>query len=70
MLLGRKKKKREVVKHAIEIGGGEEETATPEPAHSDKIGRNELCSCGSGKSIKSATARKIKNMIWQDWVFE
>ena len=45
-------KAREVVKHAIEIGGGEEAEKTAEPIHSDKIGRNDLCPCGSGKKYK------------------
>jgi len=45
-------KAREVVKQAIEIGGGEDEASTSSPIHSDKVGRNELCSCGSGKKYK------------------
>jgi len=45
-------KAREVVKHAIEIGGGENEASAPEPTHSDKTGRNDLCPCGSGKKFK------------------
>ena len=45
-------KAREVVKHAIEIGGGEEEAKVAEPIHSDKTGRNDLCPCGSGKKYK------------------
>lgn len=45
-------KAREVVKHAIEIGGGEENANTAEPIHSDKVGRNDLCPCGSGKKYK------------------
>lgn len=45
-------KAREVVKNAIEIGGGEDEASTASPLRSDKTGRNELCSCGSGKKYK------------------
>jgi len=45
-------KAREVVKHAIEIGGGEETEKTAEPIHSDKVGRNDPCPCGSGKKYK------------------
>lgn len=45
-------KAREVVKNAIEIGGGEEEAAAEEPIHSDKTGRNDACPCGSGKKYK------------------
>ncbi|MDO8604538.1 MAG: preprotein translocase subunit SecA [bacterium] len=45
-------KAREVVKHAVEIGGGESEAKAPEPIHSDKTGRNDLCPCGSGKKFK------------------
>jgi len=45
-------KAREVVKHAVEIGGGEGEASAPEPIHSDKTGRNDLCPCGSGKKYK------------------
>jgi len=45
-------KAREVVKHAIEIGGGEEEAKASEPIHSDKTGRNDFCPCGSGKKFK------------------
>lgn len=45
-------KAREVVKNAIEIGGGEDEASSPEPVHSDKTGRNDLCPCGSGKKYK------------------
>ncbi len=44
-------KARATIKNMVEIGGGEE-TSTPEPIHSDKTGRNELCSCGSGKKYK------------------
>ena len=44
-------KARETVKHAIQIGGGED-TSTPEPIHSDKTGRNDPCTCGSGKKYK------------------
>lgn len=45
-------KAREVVKNAIEIGGGEDEASAPEPVHSDKTGRNDACPCGSGKKYK------------------
>ncbi len=45
-------KAREVVKNAIEIGGGEDETHTREPIHSEKVGRNDICPCGSGKKYK------------------
>jgi len=45
-------KAREVVKNAIEIGGGEDEAPVSEPIHSDKIGRNDACPCGSGKKYK------------------
>lgn len=43
---------REIVKHAVEIGGGED-TATPAaPIRSEKVGRNDPCPCGSGKKYK------------------
>ncbi len=45
-------KAREVIKHAIEIGGGEDSTSTASPIHSDKTGRNDVCPCGSGKKYK------------------
>lgn len=45
-------KAREVVKHAIEIGGGEDTASVASPITSDKTGRNELCACGSGKKFK------------------
>lgn len=45
-------KAREVVKHAIEIGGGEDAASVASPITSDKTGRNDLCSCGSGKKFK------------------
>ena len=45
-------KAREVVKHAIEIGGGEDASSTASPIHADKTGRNDLCPCGSGKKYK------------------
>ncbi|MEK7538895.1 MAG: preprotein translocase subunit SecA [Patescibacteria group bacterium] len=48
-------KAREIVKNAIEIGGAEdadESASKPAPAQSDKVGRNELCACGSGKKYK------------------
>lgn len=43
---------RERVKHAIEVGGGEDAASTASPIHSDKTGRNDLCYCGSGKKFK------------------
>ncbi|MBI5798463.1 MAG: preprotein translocase subunit SecA [Candidatus Yonathbacteria bacterium] len=43
---------RELVKNAIEIGGGEDEASTASPIHSDKVGRNDPCPCGSGKKFK------------------
>ena len=43
---------RKVVKQALEIGGGEGEKSAATPIHSDKIGRNDPCSCGSGKKYK------------------
>ncbi len=45
-------KAREVIKHAIEIGGGEDSVSTASPIHSDKTGRNDPCPCGSGKKYK------------------
>ncbi len=45
-------KAREIVKHAIEIGGGEDAPSTASPIHSDKTGRNDACTCGSGKKYK------------------
>ena len=45
-------KAREIVKNAIEIGGGEDEASTASPIHSDKTGRNDACTCGSGKKYK------------------
>ncbi len=39
------------ISQAIEIGGGEDEPTT-EPIHVEKIGRNDDCSCGSGKKYK------------------
>jgi preprotein translocase subunit SecA len=50
-------KAREVVKNAIEIGGGEDEVSTASPIHSDKTGRNEICSCGSGKKYKKCCGK-------------
>ncbi|MBI3634425.1 MAG: preprotein translocase subunit SecA, partial [Candidatus Yonathbacteria bacterium] len=46
------KKAREVVKHAVEIGGGEDSASTASPLRVDKTGRNDLCPCGSGKKYK------------------
>ena len=43
---------RKVVKQALEIGGGESEKPTAEPIHVEKIGRNDPCTCGSGKKYK------------------
>jgi len=43
---------REMVKHAIEIGGGEDAASTASPLQADKTGRNDLCPCGSGKKFK------------------
>ena len=34
------------------IGGGEDEASTASPVHSDKTGRNDVCTCGSGKKYK------------------
>lgn len=45
-------KAREVVKQAVEIGGGEAAESAQEPMHSEKTGRNDLCPCGSGKKYK------------------
>ena len=45
-------KAREVVKNAVLIGGGENESSAQEPIHSEKIGRNDPCPCGSGKKYK------------------
>lgn len=45
-------KAREIVKNAVEIGGGEDEASTASPIHSDKTGRNDVCTCGSGKKYK------------------
>nr|AQS34110.1 hypothetical protein [uncultured bacterium] len=45
-------KAREVVKTAVAVGGGEGSVEKPAPAHSDKVGRNDLCPCGSGKKYK------------------
>ena len=43
---------REIVKHATEVGGGEDEASIATPIHADKTGRNDLCHCGSGKKFK------------------
>ncbi|MFA5997294.1 MAG: preprotein translocase subunit SecA [Candidatus Paceibacterota bacterium] len=50
-------KAKEIVKKAIEIGGGEDEASTASPLKSDKTGRNELCSCGSGKKYKKCCGK-------------
>lgn len=50
-------KAKEIVKKAVEIGGGENEAPTPEPAHSDKTGRNDMCPCGSGKKYKKCCGK-------------
>jgi preprotein translocase subunit SecA len=34
------------------VGGDSSKAAKPEPARSDKIGRNDPCPCGSGKKYK------------------
>lgn len=44
---------RERVKHALEVGGGEDAASVSSPVHAEqKPGRNELCFCGSGKKFK------------------
>lgn len=44
---------RERVKHALEVGGGEDSASTASPIHAEKKpGRNDPCSCGSGKKYK------------------
>jgi preprotein translocase subunit SecA len=44
---------RERVKHALEVGGGEDASSTASPIHAEeKPGRNDLCYCGSGKKFK------------------
>ncbi len=44
---------RERVKHAVEVGGGEDTASTASPIHAEKKpGRNDPCSCGSGKKYK------------------
>lgn len=45
-------KAREVVKQALEIGGGEDAASTASPITSDKTNRNDPCPCGSGKKYK------------------
>lgn len=50
-------KAREVVKHIVEIGGGEDTASTVTPIQSDKTGRNELCTCGSGKKYKKCCGK-------------
>ena len=46
-----KKKDRELA--ALQFSGGGAATATPQPASKGaKVGRNELCPCGSGKKYK------------------
>ncbi len=43
---------RKVIKQALEIGGGESDKPVAEPIHVEKIGRNDPCTCGSGKKYK------------------
>lgn len=44
---------RERVKHALEVGGGEDAASTASPIHAEKKpGRNDPCFCGSGKKYK------------------
>ena len=50
-------KAREVVKHIVEIGGGEDTASTASPIQSDKTGRNDLCTCGSGKKYKKCCGK-------------
>jgi preprotein translocase subunit SecA len=53
-------KAREVVRNAVEAGGAkdaDESAAKPKLAQSDKVGRNELCACGSGKKYKKCHGR-------------
>ena len=50
-------KAREVVKHIVEIGGGEDVASTASPLQSDKTGRNDLCTCGSGKKYKKCCGK-------------
>lgn len=50
-------KAREVVKHIVEIGGGEDTASTASPLQSDKTGRNDLCTCGSGKKYKKCCGK-------------
>jgi preprotein translocase subunit SecA len=38
--------------HMVEGGGEGTEKRKPEPARSDKVGRNAPCPCGSGKKYK------------------
>jgi len=46
-------KAKEVVKHIVLAGAGDESgSASPAPVHSEKIGRNDACPCGSGKKYK------------------
>lgn len=51
------KKARETVKHIVEVGGGEDTASTASPLQSDKTGRNELCTCGSGKKYKKCCGK-------------
>ena len=48
---------RERVKHAKEVGGGEDAASTASSIHSDKTGRNESCTCGSGKKFKKCCGK-------------
>jgi preprotein translocase subunit SecA len=50
-------KAREVVKHIVEIGGGEDTASQASPLQSDKTGRNDLCTCGSGKKYKKCCGK-------------
>lgn len=44
---------RERVKHALEVGGGEDTLSVSSPIHAEKKpGRNDPCYCGSGKKYK------------------
>ncbi len=45
-------KARATIKQMVEIGGGEDTASTAPPIQSDKTGRNDPCSCGSGKKYK------------------
>ncbi|MDD5152689.1 MAG: preprotein translocase subunit SecA [Candidatus Pacebacteria bacterium] len=45
-------KAKEVIKNVITLGGGEEKGSASAPVHSEKVGRNDACPCGSGKKYK------------------